>query len=250
MYVLRLSSRTLLETSLTFPEARATAVSAMTSALMEPRPPVALVLIKLSSTTSNRSVIWGQSGEDKGQKSHLTYTVAPVSRMKWMSYSVNIEYNILEVNLKSTITLNERTSLQTYLHCSLPCDIIFQMRYNMHNLRIIKSHTKMLLQYPAQMSSFQCYIWDENKMQDRFRTWPFHICVPSSNYIVCKTWWTLSVILPPLFVDSYFLISHTQGVLLGLEAFYNALSKCMPSSRVPRQGGEGVQLTWQRRPLI
>lgn len=47
----------MLETSLTFPEARATAVSAMTSALMEPRPPVALVLMKLSSTTSSRSVI-------------------------------------------------------------------------------------------------------------------------------------------------------------------------------------------------
>lgn len=53
---------TLLETNLTFPEASATAVSAMTSALMEPRPPVALVLIKLSSTTSSRSVIWKQSG--------------------------------------------------------------------------------------------------------------------------------------------------------------------------------------------
>lgn len=48
---------TLLETSLTLPEARATAVSAMTSALMEPRPPVALVLMKLSNTTSSRSVI-------------------------------------------------------------------------------------------------------------------------------------------------------------------------------------------------
>lgn len=53
---------TLLETSLTFPEASATAVSAMTSALMEPRPPVALVLIKLSSTTSSRSVICKQLG--------------------------------------------------------------------------------------------------------------------------------------------------------------------------------------------
>lgn len=48
---------TLLDTSLTLPEAKATAVSAITSALMDPRPPVALVLIKLSRTTSSRSVI-------------------------------------------------------------------------------------------------------------------------------------------------------------------------------------------------
>lgn len=48
---------TLLDTSLTLPEASATAVSAITSALMEPKPPVALVLMKLSSTTSRRSVI-------------------------------------------------------------------------------------------------------------------------------------------------------------------------------------------------
>jgi len=61
-------SLTLLETSLTFPEARATAVSAMTSALIEPRPPVALVLIKLSNTTSSRSVIWRQGEMVTGQK--------------------------------------------------------------------------------------------------------------------------------------------------------------------------------------
>lgn len=48
---------TLLDTSLTLPDASATAVSAITSALMEPKPPVALVLMKLSSTTSRRSVI-------------------------------------------------------------------------------------------------------------------------------------------------------------------------------------------------
>lgn len=48
---------TLLETNFTFPEARATAVSAMTSAFIDPKPPVALVLMKLSSTTSRRSVI-------------------------------------------------------------------------------------------------------------------------------------------------------------------------------------------------
>lgn len=56
---------TLLDTNLTFPEARATAVSAMTSALMEPRPPVALVLMKLSNTTSSRSVIYrtGTTGQ-------------------------------------------------------------------------------------------------------------------------------------------------------------------------------------------
>lgn len=48
----------MLETNFTFPEASATAVSAITSALMDPKPPVALVLMKLSSTTSRRSVIW------------------------------------------------------------------------------------------------------------------------------------------------------------------------------------------------
>jgi len=48
---------TLLETSFTFPEAKATAVSAITSAFIDPKPPVALVLMKLSSTTSRRSVI-------------------------------------------------------------------------------------------------------------------------------------------------------------------------------------------------
>lgn len=51
---------TLLETSFTFPEASATAVSAITSAFMDPKPPVALVLMKLSSTTSRRSVICWQ----------------------------------------------------------------------------------------------------------------------------------------------------------------------------------------------
>lgn len=49
---------TLLETSFTFPEAKATAVSAITSAFIDPKPPVALVLMKLSSTTSSRSVIY------------------------------------------------------------------------------------------------------------------------------------------------------------------------------------------------
>lgn len=49
---------TLLDTNFTFPEAKATAVSAITSALIDPNPPVALVLMKLSSTTSSRSVIW------------------------------------------------------------------------------------------------------------------------------------------------------------------------------------------------
>ena len=48
---------TLLETNFTFPEAKATAVSAITSAFIDPKPPVALVLMKLSSTTSRRSVI-------------------------------------------------------------------------------------------------------------------------------------------------------------------------------------------------
>lgn len=48
---------TLLETNFTFPEAKATAVSAITSAFIDPKPPVALVLMKLSRTTSRRSVI-------------------------------------------------------------------------------------------------------------------------------------------------------------------------------------------------
>jgi hypothetical protein len=48
---------TLLETNFTFPEAKATAVSAITSAFIDPKPPVALVLMKLSRTTSSRSVI-------------------------------------------------------------------------------------------------------------------------------------------------------------------------------------------------
>lgn len=60
----------MLETSFTFPEARATAVSAMTSALMDPNPPVALVLIKLSSTTSSRSVICQKGKKNSRAQEH------------------------------------------------------------------------------------------------------------------------------------------------------------------------------------
>lgn len=41
---------------------------------MEPRPPVALVLMKLSNTTSNRSVIWnigGEGGDSWGSDPHF-----------------------------------------------------------------------------------------------------------------------------------------------------------------------------------
>lgn len=80
-------SLTLLETNLTFPEASATAVSAMTSALMEPRPPVALVLIKLSSTTSSRSVICKQSVTS-------VIEVFPQKNMDFLCFLLNI-YPIL-----------------------------------------------------------------------------------------------------------------------------------------------------------
>lgn len=67
----------MLETNLTFPDARATAVSAITSALIDPSPPVALVFIKLSNTTSSRSEICGKKKKNR-QKNVRFRAVVPL----------------------------------------------------------------------------------------------------------------------------------------------------------------------------